>query len=289
MIGYEHKLSLFSLGRVLRGVVGEWNWVPPAWLASILAEFQKNPRSSAAWVLGAVLLLLGITQGWRLIPQSSPEDRMRAEVSAPALAELGEAGLIPQPLSIDFSGSVADLEQLDKPVTAGIRMEPEMKGAWTWEGDRRLVFYPKEDWPAGTKFRVKLEQRLFGPDVRLEARELSFVTRPLTASLEALQFYVNPLDPAERKITATFSFSHAVDPSSLEKALELKGPELDQLLIRKSGEPRFQVEMVEFGRKAHFRSAAVNLPQKRPLPHCVSPGSCGLSGVRGWRRSWHRM
>src|SRR6266849_6011354 len=58
------------------------------------------------------------------------------------------------PLIVRFSDPAARLEDLKKLSLQGVRLEPQIGGAWSWNSDKELVFRPTEDWPADQKYRI---------------------------------------------------------------------------------------------------------------------------------------
>ncbi|MDD5261796.1 MAG: alpha-2-macroglobulin [Methylacidiphilales bacterium] len=253
---------LTKIPSALRSFFGSVTWQPPDWVQTartrVTAEPKKTALITGAIVLGVALLIVGI----KLLTPKPDENAIVAAAAIPDLAQVTDDALIPQPLYVEFSNSVAKLDQIGKSVTQGVRLEPETAGDWSWASDRRLMFTPKADWPARTRYHISLARSLFAPHVHLRNYSTNFTTRPFTASIDDLQFYINPKEPAMRQVTATLNFSHAVSAERLQKALELSGPNLDGLLIRKNNEPDFAVTLADHGRKAWFRSLPVRLPEK---------------------------
>ena len=53
--------------------------------------------------------------------------------------------------------SAARLDSIGKPVASGIIVTPPAAGQWKWIGDSDLQFTPKNDWPIGQRYTIKLE------------------------------------------------------------------------------------------------------------------------------------
>jgi hypothetical protein len=81
------------------------------------------------------------------------------------------------PVYVHFTGSVARLEAIGKPVTAGITMTPPVKGEWRWASDQMLTFTPAEDWAVGQEYKVALDRTLFPDHVLLDAYEITQAPR----------------------------------------------------------------------------------------------------------------
>ncbi|MCL2334874.1 MAG: hypothetical protein FWC57_02300, partial [Endomicrobia bacterium] len=127
----------------------------------------------------------------------------------------------PDPITFYFYESAAKLEMLDKDVT-GIKMSPEAEGVWRWADEHSLVFYPKNDWPAGEKYKIKFPKDIFSPSFALSEYSYTVATPDFSASLNNFQLYQDPKNPKIRQLQASFSFTHAVDTKYFEKNLSLK-------------------------------------------------------------------
>jgi hypothetical protein len=93
-----------------------------------------------------VLALLALTGGgWWLREWMKNRPKpytISVEAKGPELTPL-EKELHPRPLVLQFGGSVAQLAELGKRVTSGVRLEPATEGHWIWAGESRLEFFTK--------------------------------------------------------------------------------------------------------------------------------------------------
>src|SRR5450631_4152987 len=192
--------------RVARAVVGDFTWRPPGWAGAL----GRRPVLSGGLLLGVVALMAGGWWGWNWY------SHLPKPVTVGWIINMGDA---PEPgtefeaqdLTLSFDQSVAKLESVGKEVTPLVKMEPKMAGTWTWQQGNSLEFEPKESWPAGTTFRITLSPELFSKHARLETLTKEFHSAPFTVAISQPTFYMNPKDPATKQITATLTFSHAVD------------------------------------------------------------------------------
>ncbi len=143
-------------------------------------------------------------------------------VEAPPRTEIETREAKPNPLRITFSVPVAPLAHVDKEITQGVRLSPALAGRWSWEGDRVLVFQPKEDWPVGAEVAVKFDRALVVSNARLKEYGTSFRTAAFVATIPEAQFHQDPTDPNGRRAIATIAFTHPVDPAELEKRIALR-------------------------------------------------------------------
>ncbi len=155
--------------------------------------------------------------------------------------------------------SAAEKAAQSREIAAHVRMDPPLAGDWDWENDHRLTFRPSADWPAGTKYRVRIDRSMFPERIHLSTYELEFTTPAFTASITHSEFYTDPRDPATKQVVATLEFTHPVDPADLEKHLSIGmigGSE-----VFKANEPRYTLSYGPHRRTAYLRTCALTLPE----------------------------
>ena len=176
---------------------------------------------------------------------------------------------VPQPLWITFDRSVASLALINKPSVPGVTLSPDMAGTWRWTSGTSLIFEPKQDWPAATEYRVRLNKSLFSPEVRITTLSKTFHAPPFTVQLSDLLFYINPTDSSTKQVTATFTFSHAVSRDSL--ARELQTSVVGSESIFAPGRPPFTLTYDKRDRVVYFRSANIVLPKNSTFLRLTLP------------------
>ena len=271
-----------ALRRFFRAIFGQWQ--PPPWAALVGrrtaagAGWAKQHRAATA--LGA-LLVVGLSAGgyvgyraWKNRPQ--PE-RVTVTLTPPSLTAL-EEHLKPQPLIIEFDKSVAPLQAVDKPVKAGVVLQPRVPGVWKWVSDRQLSFTPKIDWPVGEELTVRLDKKGFvASHIELAKYELQFKTATFEAQLEQSEFYQDPATPSLKKAVATFGFSHAVKTETFEKHLKLMFEPSNK--EEASFAPKFHVTYDKLKGKAFVHSDPLPVPQKDAfVVFTLAPGTQAAAG-----------
>ena len=143
----------------------------------------------------------------------------------------------------------------------GISITPRIPGIWRWESDRRLTFTPKEDWAVGQDYEVRFEKALFADFIRLERYSYSFKSAPFAMQFSAAEFYQDPVNPKLKKVVATVSFSHPVDPADFEKHvfLQLAGQSGGFLGLGAKSYP-FIVTYDKYKSAAYIHSDPVDIP-----------------------------
>src|SRR5262249_42029336 len=127
-----------------------------------------------------------------------------------------------KPLTIEFGESVAPLKQIKTAITSGVDLSPSLAGTWFWTSDKQLRFTPKDDWPVDGAFSVRLAAKgLLARELRLERYRFTFRSQPFSARITDSQFYQDPRDPQLKKLVATVTFSHPVDPGEFEARVSL--------------------------------------------------------------------
>lgn len=281
-IGKAVADSLCIIRQCLPRLFGEMNWTPPPWISSLreriarvslqaglsqrMASFRNSVRQHpwrSAIAFLAFLLIAGAGIGGYLWYKNLPKPvEFTLAGTAPGATPLKE-NAVPEPVYIDFSGSAARLEQIGKPVNAGIRMRPAIAGEWVWASDTRLMFTPKQDWAVDREYVIEFNRKLFSDHVRLNQYEYRFRSAPFKANIEQIEFYQDPRDPKMKKVVATLRFSHAVDATELEKriVLHMQGQKEGLLGFGRETYP-YTITYDKFHGEAYIQSAPVTIPLK---------------------------
>ncbi len=264
---------ILLISKLLSLTVGRISWSAPPWLSAGARLIGRKPRLSAL----AILLGIVAAAGYYAYQQRPKPLQYLATASAPGLSQVLDDELQPESVRIQFdydrgerietpdhpgAASVASLEMMDKPLTHGIHMTPEIAGSWRWEDDRTLLFKPASDWPANQLYTVNLSTMLFREGVRLAKQEVRFTTPAFSANLDAIEFYQDPTDHKVRRVVATLGFSHAVDPANLKARLSLGMRPSGAGIEVKPVSHDFTVSYDKHHRKAYIQSQPIELPEK---------------------------
>ncbi|MGS0894645.1 MG2 domain-containing protein [Burkholderia stagnalis] len=214
------------LGRVLRPLVGDVSWTAPAWPRFAASAVRRRPWHAGGLVLLAVAL--GGGAYWLEHRPKPPEpETVGFTVKAPAITtyevdDSDKPKITVHPLDVAFSGSVAPIERVGKPVDQGIEMTPALKGAWQWTDDKTLRFTPAADWPVGAHVEVRFAvHQVFAPQVTMRDDRFAFDVPAFAAQAGNNEFYQNPDNPAEKQALLQLRFNYPVDPTELEKRIGL--------------------------------------------------------------------
>src|SRR5262245_24059784 len=126
--------------RFLTGVFGRWNWQRPAWVAAAgrrIANALLYISADARRIGAGLLVSAGLASAWVWYATRPTPHYVTYTVTPPPLTEYNwnDTPII-QPATFEFSESAAALEEIDKPVIAGIALSPAMPGEWRWGGDK---------------------------------------------------------------------------------------------------------------------------------------------------------
>lgn len=256
-------------------VLGKLSWIPPAWVQRI--GVRRVGFSLLTLFIGAA-----VATGAYLYYQSLPKPlRVTISVAAPGVTPIADDELKPDPLRLDFQYfldpdapappplSAARIDLVGEPLQEGIELHPEMAGEWSFETENRLVFLPADDWPADRAYRVRLSQGLFAPGLQLAETQVTFSTSEFAASMTRAAFYQHPEVSSERRVVASFDFSHSVSRADFEQRLGLSVREVRE--VSDDGEPptasgaRTLGVAIEYGihdRSAHVHSEIVSIPER---------------------------
>lgn len=255
-----------SLGALFVLLLGRFDWQAPGWAraagrggraAGRLAK--ARPLASAAVALAAAAALGGGWYGWQWHQNRPKPATVGYSVEAPGLTDYAQETIAPKPLRVQFHASVAPLQAVGQAVSQGVTLTPALPGAWRWANGRVLVFEPERDWPVGQRYEVRLSpETLLAPGVLLADKQFAFESAAFTARLQRASFYQDPRDDTAKRLVASLSFSHPVDPDSVRKriAIELGAG----LRYRDGGDPAPRVEFDDKGLRANVHSGSVEVP-----------------------------
>jgi uncharacterized protein YfaS (alpha-2-macroglobulin family) len=257
---------LLLIALILRPIFGRVQWSAPGWLAASGTMARERPGRFAGIVAAILVLIAAAWGGWywnkhRVRPPEPPRISMSARAPAPTTFETNEDGtskITIHPLDVNFSGSAAPIELVGKPATAGIEMDPQVKGQWVWTTDKQLRFTPAQDWPVGAAISVKFDPaKAFAPQVLMRTTRVDVTMAPFTATLGSGQFYQDPQDATARKTIVPVTFNYPVDTARFEKnvALQLIGRD-----NKPAGPLKFSVTYDQFKTHAWIHSQPLVLP-----------------------------
>lgn len=91
-----------------------------------------------------------------------------------------------------------------------IKIRPAIRGTWVLQSPYELQFMPEQNWPAGTRFDVKIAPNLFAPDARPNTTKLSFTTAPIVAKPDFFNVY--PIPGGDKSVigVAAISFNYPI-------------------------------------------------------------------------------
>ncbi len=256
---------------IFRAVCGDISWRPPGWILWIGRPFKLHPVRAILALLLLIALVTGGWQGWRWFKHRPQPRTVSARVDAPGVTPIKKIEKREWPvLEIKFGAPVAPLDNLRRVVTTGVRMEPPLPGSWEWKTDDRLVFTPKDDWPADTALRIELDRTALRPATLLERYDFKTRTAPFTGRVLQIEFYQDPRNPALKQVTATLEFTHRVDRAEIERRLsaEMVGGSKVFNPEKKDG-PRYTLEAGEQQRIYYFRTSPLTLPEREDFLQLV--------------------
>lgn len=126
----------------------------------------------------------------------------------------------PDSLVLSFNGSACKIDEIGKSPSGSISLDPMIAGEWIWETDTQLVFHPKEDWKLNTKYKINYTPQVFADNISVSGDQ-TFITEKMTASLYNADFYVDPVDPNNKRVTCTLGTSHPMRKEDVENAFSM--------------------------------------------------------------------
>ncbi|MBY0316966.1 MAG: alpha-2-macroglobulin [Bdellovibrionales bacterium] len=275
-----HKIAI-----LFRMIFGQWNWQPPQWLKfvshkfrnsaigkkwdQLVARAQQNPRKTKKMTLMAgltsvAIIALGI--GIQAYLDSLPKpDYVEISVSPP-LATTPDTKTV-YPVTLTFSKSAARLELIHRDVSSMVKMSPEVSGSWNWTDDKTLTFTPnaeafKTDWLSGTEYSVTLNSKMFPDHVKFESYKKTFTTPAITLSMYSGRYYIDPLQPKNKKVVATVYASQPINTEEFKKSISITYQSADKSLLGGQGKSLTpQVTFNAYLTEAYIETENISIPE----------------------------
>ncbi len=277
-------------------VFGRVSWSAPAWLNRLNHLRHKSPL--AFWVVPALLLAAAI--GWIYYTNLPKPWLLEAEMYAPEPAA-DHVGAEPNSLVMVFTyrdganreqreqpravTSPARLDLIGKVIKEGVRLSPAKPGEWRWTGENTLEFKPETDWPAATEYTITVDKSIFAPEAELASNTFNFVTPPLQANIQSIEFYQDPQETSVRRVISTINFTHPVDPQSLKESITLAMRPSDSSVGTEPVPFQFSLNYSPTSRQAYLQSEPVELPENTNYMHLtISEGVKSSLGGEGLAR-----
>jgi alpha-2-macroglobulin len=260
---------VFWLGRALTSIwfaiFGRVSWSPPNWFSKGRSAWtgfsDSRPRTTASLLIAVLLISCGSIWTWKWYQSRPKPHRVSATIAAIPVTKLDKELQYPS-LVIRFSDPASRLEDLKKPSLTGVRLEPQIAGAWSWSSDRELIFRPTEDWPADRKFQIIFDKQFFPSQVLMERLNYETRTPAFSIAIAQLELYQDPTNPKQRQVTATLDLTHQVEPGELDRHIKLSMIGGSTVFPQSDQPPHFILTYGLHRRVAYLRSSSVALPEK---------------------------
>ncbi|WP_333609440.1 MG2 domain-containing protein, partial [Arsukibacterium sp.] len=286
----------------LRTLFGSINWTAPLWLSRLTTQAKQQPGRFWRLVLLILVLLAATVAGYCYYQQLPKPLQVQAKVTNPPLGHYQDDVEQPTPLLLHFyydlqpqsaaesdtahssampepQLSAARLDLIGEVLSDGASISPAVAGKWLWQDDNTLSFTPEQAWPAGQRYTVRLEKRIFNPDIKLAQQQYRFDTQSLTVEINQLRFYQHPAEPGHRQVVATLNFSHPVQLASAEQQLIMQMREEGADSRQKPQAVPFSLSADKSGRVLYLQSENIVLPaQEQYLTVQLNAGVTALIG-----------
>ncbi len=103
-----------------------------------------------------------------------------------------------------------------------IKITPFIRGTWKTRGPSSVIFTPDADWPADTKFTVKINRNILNPDVKMNTTRISFTTPQITATVDNFNLYPDTTRPRTMTGIAVISFNYPINTTNFTDKVSLK-------------------------------------------------------------------
>lgn len=297
-----HKIAI-----LFRLIFGQWNWQPPQWLQFVIHKLrtsaigkswdrlvvraQQNPRRAKKLAIGTGLTsvaIIALGLGIKAYLDSLPKpDYVEISVSPPAATTPDTKTVYP--VTLNFSKSAAKLDLIHRDVTSMVKMSPEVPGSWTWTNDKTLTFTPtaeafKTDWLSGTEYSVTLDSKMFPDHVEFESYKKTFTTPAVTLTIYSGRYYIDPLQPKNKKVVTTVYASQPINTEELKKNISITYQSADKSLLGGQGTSLTpKVTFNSYLTEAYIETENISIPETDSVVE-ISIDK-GIPSVRGGKPS----
>ncbi|MES2598768.1 MAG: alpha-2-macroglobulin [Verrucomicrobiota bacterium] len=262
------------VARMLRALVGEFNYKPPGWMPVFARaadeHLHANPGRYASLivVIGIGFLAVPKLLEWQRAHQ--PHSRQLTEarnvtgtLTMPGVTPVVKGMLQPMPIIVNFDASTAKLEAVNKKAE-GITLSPAHEGEWKWTSDRQLTFTTVKDWPAGQEYNIELDKKSLPPEVVLKVNEWKASTPALVIQISQEEFEINPEDPSVQSVVVGYQSSHPLTKAEVEAAISLEVIGGAKIFDWKGQKPDrlFTVTEGAHAREFWMRTTRIQVPEK---------------------------
>ena len=279
ILTFPFRMIWFLFAWLFQSIIGSFSWVPPYWLQCVISFKKKFPRYF--WGSSLLIAIVGVATAAGIYYQSQlPQPLLVSyNILPPKLTPYADV-LKPKPLEITFYGnregitventpSVIPINQAKPEILKGLSLTPRHPGQWKWKNDYSIEFLPSTDWPADQLYRVNVSENILNASFTYHNLEQSFKTRVLSVKTSNVKFYQDPSSRSNKRLVATYEFSHPIDTQSFERHLSLtmqtdqgaKEFDLSSESTNGSKSLKYKVKYDKHQRKAYVISENLNIPE----------------------------
>ena len=107
-------------------------------------------------------------------------------------------------------------------IAKNVRITPYIRGNWTFDDSDSIRFIPDTDWPADTRFTVKVSPKLFNSDVKPDTHTMSFSTKKMIAKINSFDIYPDATNKQHVVGVAVVSFNYPIDTNGFDNRVTVK-------------------------------------------------------------------
>lgn len=133
-----------------------------------------------------------------------------------------------QPLLVSYdwkSGSYAPTFKMDltnADIAKNVKITPYIRGNWEIVNPNMIRFTPESDWPADTRFVVKIGRKIINDDVRPDTRTAIFTTPKPTTTINSFNIYPDATQKQNVVGVAVVSFNYPIDTNDFAERVTVK-------------------------------------------------------------------
>ena len=133
-----------------------------------------------------------------------------------------------QPLIVSYnweSGPYAPAFKTDltnAEIAQNVKINPYVRGTWSRTSPNAIRFIPESDWPADTRFTVKISRKLLNNDIIPDTRSTSFTLPKMIADINSFNVYPDKAHKQNVIGVAVVSFNYPIDTAGFNNRVTVK-------------------------------------------------------------------
>ncbi len=134
----------------------------------------------------------------------------------------------PEPLIVQYrwdSGAYEPAFKMDAvnaDISKNVKLSPYLRGSWSRVNSDTIRFMPESDWPANTRFTVKIGRKILTDGIDVDTRTASFTTQKIETKIDSFNIFPDKTHKQHVVGVAVVSFNYPIDTAGFTDRVTVK-------------------------------------------------------------------